>query len=226
VVCLINWQNDKGLGKHAHSDIEPWEIRDEVLAVIVNLNPKMYRPRHLYQRFPPRFQRPIDARQWLGQILVPRKQAPTKHLRARQTFVAIAHPWDFRPCETAVSPARFSSTQADAGFCSCSHRFYPQPVRYLRQALREQAGDRQEDQMSSWPLSMTMAPAPPPAANLPKRSGACGLRGVVQRKDGATPEVSLKYVCVWCSMLNELHLCRIKSGASHDYDNEDCLRLS
>jgi len=174
------------------------EIRDAILSVSGNLNRKMYGP-GVFPEIPSEVLRgqSMPGKGW-GKSS-PEEQARRSiyiHVK-RSLLLPMLELLDLAETDRST-PVRFSSTQPTQALLMLNSDFTNKQAAIFAARLKQEAGDRIEDQVK---LALALATCRPPTAGDPER--CMRLYAALQSEDGASPEVAMRYVCLMVFNLNE-----------------------
>jgi hypothetical protein len=174
------------------------ELRDSILAVNGTLNPKLYGP-SVYPPMPKAVlaTQSVPGKGW--ETSGPEdscRRSVYVHVK-RSLRLPILDSFDAAEPD-ATCPVRFVTVQPTQALGTLNSDFMNEEAAKLAARLKREAGDDAREQVNlAWRL-VTGRPATDAEV---KR--AAGLIDAFVRKDGATPDVALKYFCLMALNLNE-----------------------
>jgi hypothetical protein len=174
------------------------EIRDAILSISGNLNRKMY-GQSVYPEIPKEVLRgqSMPGKGW-GKSS-PQEQARRSiyvHVK-RSLLLPILEIFDLAETDRS-SPVRFSSTQPTQALLMLNSDFVNKQAAVFAARLKQEAGDKIEDQVR---LALSLVTCRPAKSGEVER--CMRLYTALQSEDGATPEVAMTYVSLMVLNLNE-----------------------
>jgi hypothetical protein len=174
------------------------EVRDAILAVSGNLNRTMYGP-GVFPQIPQEVLRgqSMPGKGW-GKSS-PQEQARRSvyvHVK-RSLLLPLLEMFDLAETDRST-PVRFSSTQPTQALLMLNSDFSNKQAAILAARLKQEAGERPEDQIK---LALSLATCRTPTATEVER--CLRLFNALQKEDGASPDVAMKYVSLMVFNLNE-----------------------
>jgi hypothetical protein len=175
------------------------EIRDSILALSGSLCLRMYGP-GVYPEMPPEVlaTQSMPGKGW-GQSPPQEQNRRSVYVHVKRSLLTpILESLDVAETDRSA-PVRFVTTQPTQALGLLNSDFVNKQADALAARLRREAGADVSKQVR---LALKLATSRP-AADAEVRRGV-GLIEALQAKDGATPEVALKYFCLVVLNLNEL----------------------